>query len=52
MRFHESNDQGQRADSPEIVAAFQEYGRKSAEKYAAAQQRLARMVEAAYDEEH
>jgi hypothetical protein len=50
--IQESHDQGQQVDSPEIVAAFQEYGRKSAEKYAAGQQRLARMVEAANQEKH
>jgi hypothetical protein len=41
----ETGDQGRRPDSPEIIAAFEQYGRDSAKKYAAGYERLRRMVE-------
>ncbi len=41
----ETGDQGRRPDSPEIIAAFEQYGRDSAKKYAAGHERLRKMVE-------
>jgi hypothetical protein len=44
-RITETNDQGRRPDSPEIIAAFEQYGRDSAKKYAGGYERLRKMVE-------
>lgn len=41
----ETGDQSRRPDSPEIIAAFEQYGRDSAKKYAAGYERLRKMVE-------
>jgi hypothetical protein len=40
-----SGDRGRSPDSPQIIAAFEKYGRDSLKKYAAGYERLRKKVE-------